>query len=381
MLRVDVRPEMLRWARERADASLADLRSRFPKLEAWERGESRPTLKQLESFAKVTFTPFGFFFFPTPPDEPIPIPDLRTMRNARVTRPSVNLLDTIYQCRQRQDWYREYATSAGDDPLAFVGSATLNRAAASVAEDMRRVLRFGVDQRRTSRDWSEALRLFIEHADAAGVLVMCSGTVQNNTHRKLDPQEFRGLALSDPLAPLVFINGADSKSAQMFTLAHELAHVWLGETALSDSSAERNPTDEIERWCNAVAAEVLVPLPLLEAELRASSSLEVEVPRLVRHFKVSSLVILRRLYDVGHIPADAYESVYESELQRILALPKGSGGNFHLTQTARVSRRFARALIESTLEGNTLYRDAFRLLGIRKSETFLSYGRSLGYAI
>lgn len=380
-MRVDVRPELLRWARERADTSVAELKARFPKLEAWERGESKPTLKQLEAYAKATFTPFGFFFFPAPPDEPLPIPDLRTMRNAGVTRPSVNLLDTIYQCQQRQDWYREYATSVGDDPLPFVGSATLDRAASLVAEDMRRVLRFDVELRRTSRDWAEALRLFIEHADAAGVLVMCSGTVQNNTHRKLDPKEFRGLALSDPLAPLVFINGADSKSAQMFTLAHELAHVWLGETALSNASAESAPSGKIERWCNEVAAELLVPLKLLAAELRASNTLDVEVPRLVRQFKVSSLVILRRLHDLGHIPTEQYWSMYAKELQRILALPKGSGGNFHLTQTARVSRRFARALIESTLEGNTLYRDAFRMLGIRKADTFAAYGRSLGYAV
>jgi Zn-dependent peptidase ImmA (M78 family) len=177
----------------------------------------------------------------------------------------------------------------------------------------------------------------------------------------------------------VFINGADSKSAQMFTLAHELAHLWLGRTALSDAGAGRLPDHEVERWCNRVAAEFLVPLEVLRAEFRGGDSLADEMQRLARVFKVSTLVVLLRLLDAEFLERAAFDAAYEAELLRLRNLPSGSGGNFYLTQSARLSRRFARALVASTLEGRTLYRDAMSLVGVSKVETFHQLGRSLGF--
>jgi hypothetical protein len=103
MNRVEVKPEMLRWARDRAGLSSAALAARFPRLEAWERREQLPTLKQLEGFARATFTPAGFLFLQEPPVERVPIPDSCTVAGARSNRPTPDLLDTIYLCQQRQD--------------------------------------------------------------------------------------------------------------------------------------------------------------------------------------------------------------------------------------------------------------------------------------
>jgi Zn-dependent peptidase ImmA (M78 family) len=228
--------------------------------------------------------------------------------------------------------------------------------------------------------WTEALRRFIEQADAIGVLVMVNGVVSNNNYRKLDPDEFRGFALSDPLAPLVFINGADTKAAQMFTLAHEIAHIWLGQSALSDIAPISTPTHDVERWCNEVAAELLVPLAVLRSELRRNEELRDALDRLARRFKVSTLVILRRIHDAGVLKKEQFWRAYQQELDRLSAIAKSSGGDFYLTQGARVGKRFARALITSTLEGQTLHRDAFRLLGFSKLATFRELGHSLGLA-
>lgn len=210
---------------------------------------------------------------------------------------------------------------------------------------------------------------------------MASGVVGSNNRRGLDPQEFRGFALADELAPLVFINGADTKAAQMFTLAHELAHVWLGQSAVSDAEARALPDHEIERWCNAVAAELLIPLEAVRETYDGRAELQGEVGRLARRFKVSTLVVLRRIRDAGGIGHDHYWRAYEEELARLRALPRGSGGDFYLTLGARVSRRFARALVVSTLEGQTLYRDAFRMLGIKRDATFRELGAQLGYPV
>lgn len=145
----------------------------------------------------------------------------RTMGGGRIDQPSPDLLDTLYLCQQRQEWYRDYARMTGEGALDFVGSVSTASDAETAAADLRRALSFDLDGRRRASRRTDAMRAFIEQADSLGVLVMISGIVGNNTHRRLDPEEFRGFALSDDLAPLVFINGADTKAAQMLTLAHE----------------------------------------------------------------------------------------------------------------------------------------------------------------
>ncbi|MGH7470345.1 MAG: ImmA/IrrE family metallo-endopeptidase [Longimicrobiales bacterium] len=375
-VRPDVNPSMLRWARERAGASIADLTGRFPKIEAWEDGDASPTLKQLEAFARAVSVPVGYLFLPRPPDEQVPIPDFRSGRSKR-SRPSPNLLDTVYLCQARQSWYQEYARSAGEPRKSFVGSATTATPHEDAAADIGATLGFDVDSRRKLGSWTEALRQFIARAENAGVMVMCSGVVFNNNHRPLDPDEFRGFAIVDPLAPLVFINGADSKAAQMFTLAHELAHVWLGQSAVSDADLQDLSDGDVETWCNEVAAELLVPMDTLVQELRPEESIDVALSRLAREFKVSGLVILRRLFDAGAISRSRFQQEYAAALASMPARAIAGGGDFYLTQAVRVSRRFAAALVESTLEGRTLYRDAFRMLGISKLETFRELGRTL----
>lgn len=369
MTRVQVRPELLRWARERSERGDHTVAARFPRLAAWEAGESRPTLKQLEAFARATYVPIGFLFLAEPPQEAVPIPDLRTIASEPLGRPSPDLLDTIYLCQRRQSWYRDWARSVSEDPRRFVGSASIDSPPAKVAAEMREALGFDLERRRTCPTWTEALRQFAARADDLGVLVMVSGVVGSNNHRKLDPGEFRGFALADELAPLIFVNGSDTKAAQMFTIAHELAHLWLGKSALSDAGPASTPSDRVESWCNRVAAELLVPIDVLRREVEERMP-ALDAQDLARRFKVSTLVILRRLLDLGRLTRPEFEIAYETELERLRSMPRTSGGDFYLTQPVRLSRRFARALVVSTLEGQTLYRDAFRMLGISKPETF-----------
>jgi Zn-dependent peptidase ImmA (M78 family)/transcriptional regulator with XRE-family HTH domain len=266
-VRVEVKPALLRWARDRAGMQLDDLARRFPRLARWESGEARPTRKQLERFAKATHATVDHLLLAKPPVERVPIPDFRAAGNGRIGRPSPNLLDTLSLCGQRRAWYRDFARVQGDKPLAFVGSARLKSDIAATATAMRSALGLDLEERQKISAWDKTLRRLIDHADALGILVMVNGVVGNNSYRRLDPQEFRGFALADARAPLVFINGADAKAAQMFTLAHALAHIWLGQSALSDVTPIAAPEHEVERWCIAVAGEVLVPLGALRAEL------------------------------------------------------------------------------------------------------------------
>jgi Zn-dependent peptidase ImmA (M78 family)/transcriptional regulator with XRE-family HTH domain len=382
-VRVPVRAALLAWARKRSRIAPDELASRFPDLYAWEHGEKQPTLKQLEKFANATHTPIGYLFLPEPPQERLPVPDFRTMGDVEVGEASPDLLDTVYQCQQRQDWYRDYARLRREVPAPFVGALTADMDVVEAARAMHDVLAYEPGDRGSS--WAAALRNLIEASDRQGILVMVSGIVGSNTHRKLDPEEFRGFALVDELAPLVFVNGADTKAAQIFTLAHELAHIWLGQSAVSDADVGASPPNDVERWCNQVAAEFLVPLNALGDVDVEASDLTGELERVARIFKVSTLVVLRRIFDAGMLTEGRYRSAYARERDRVLALidqgpTVSGGGDFYNTQPVRVSKRFARAIIESTREGQTLYSDAYQMLGFRKHATFEELATRLGVA-
>lgn len=377
-VRVRVNRDLFEWAIQRCGQDRAELDHRFPQLSEWLSGARQPTHRQLEAFATATHSPLGYFFLPEPPVEKLPIPDYRTMVNAGVGVPSADLLDTIYQCQDRQSWYREYALASGERPVNFIGTLTTESPVHHGADEMRQLLGFNLDERGST--FTEAIGVLSARAEDLGVLVMVNGVVGSNTHRKLNPEEFRGFALVDDLAPLIFVNGADTKAAQIFTLAHELAHLWIGQSALSDVSVSSEPSDDAEQWCNQVAAEFLLPLDLVRSTYDRSSDLTSELDRLAKAFKVSTLVVLRRLRDAGFVGGSEYWGAYSAELERVLALvgAGGAGGNFYNTQPVRMSKRFTRALITSTLEGRTPETEAFRMLGFKKAETFAGLAASMG---
>lgn len=380
MTTIPLTPGLLAWARERAGLGVAALAAKFPKYPLWEDGLAHPTLRQLEAFAKYVHVPIGYLFLLTPPVEPLPIPDYRTVGDRTPARPSPNLLDTLYLCQQRQDWYREHARMQGFPALRFVGTLNTRIAPAVAAQTIREQLGLSTSERSRLATWTDALRQLIAKAEDAGMLVMASSIVGSNAHRKLNVEEFRGFVLADPYAPVVFLNAADSKAAQMFTLAHEIAHLWIGESGLVNPEAGTVPRQETERWCNAVAAELLMPLEELRQVYRNDIPAPEALSQLARRFKVSTLVALRRLHDAGYIDRETLWRLYNEERERVLSLERSAapGGDFYRTLGARTGKRFARAVLASTLEGQTLFQEAFRMLGVRKTATFYEAAHELG---
>jgi Zn-dependent peptidase ImmA (M78 family) len=377
MARVDVRPELLRWACERSRLPPEVLLKRFPRLAEWEGGAAKPTLRQLEEFANATTTPLGYLFLPEPPEEVLPIPDFRTLGDKPVSRPSPNLLDTVFDMQRRQAWLHDERIEEGLAPLPFVGSATPDAEPEKVAVTMRRTLGLSAEWADLHSTWSKASRALRDRIEAVGVIVVANGVVGNNNYRNLDPEEFRGFVLTDDYAPLIFVNGADGKAAQMFTLVHELAHIWIGQAAVFDLHDMQPAPDPTERFCNAAAAEFLIP----EAELRKAWPEAESRPErfqfLARRFKVSELVVARRALDLRLITRELFFSFYNeySEHER-RRLAVQSGGNFYATQNSRIGRSFAEAVARAVREGRLLYRDAFDLTGLRGA-TFDRYIASL----
>ena len=301
---------------------------------------------------------------------------------------SQDLLDVLAQCKERQAWYRDQARAAGggEGAVGIVGSLDRTTDAVTASAAMREALDFEVAHRRGS--WSDASRRLAANAEELGVLVMVSGVVGTSSRRKLDPDEFSGFALVDELAPVVFVNGAAPRALHLFAMAHALAHVWLGETAVSRADPRQDArSNDVERWCDGVAAELVVPTDALEERFTPGEPLADALVRLVRAFKVSPPVLLRRLHDAGLLEAlsdvdDEYEALYDASLERLIAeaaAKKGSGGgNFYNTQPVRVSKRFARTLIASTMQGRTSDAAAQQLLGVKSSATMKEMGRRLG---
>ncbi len=376
MTRVAVSNAVLSWAVERSE-SPETVKLRFPKLSEWLLGKSQPTLRQLEKFAKATSTPLGYLFLSEPPEERLTIPHFRTLRHEPTRRPSPDLIDTVQTMEQRQAWMREYLIEIGQEPLEFVRSARLGDDPKKVAEHIRHELRVTNSWAAEHRSWTDALKKLLIKADEAGILVTVNSIVGNNTHRKLDPAEFRGFVLVDEFAPLIFINGADGKAAQMFTLAHELAHVWLGSSAIFDLRETLPADDRTEQACNLIAAEFLVPK---EGFLEFWPRVQREPDRfqmIARNFKVSEVVAARRALDLNCITHEEFSRFYLDYMKREFHTASQQGGDFYANQMFRVGRRFGETVVRAAREGNLLYRDAYRLTGLY-GKTFEQFVNSLG---
>ena len=376
-----LQPKVLQWARNRGGfedtTALAGKIKISPQaVAAWET-TGRLTLGQMQKLANATSTPQGLLFLTEPPQEKLPIPDFRTVGGSQMKNFSTELLDTLHDAQLKQAWYREYTVSMGAEALSFVGSITTKDPIVEAATKIRQAMSLGTDLYAEAANADEALRLQVERIESKGILVLRNGIVGSNTRRKLRVEEFRGFALADPYAPLIFLNNGDSHAAQMFTLAHELIHIWLGKSGISNTEQTYADHSETEKFCNQTAAELLVPASELTVAYQALAHKANPIPSLIKRFKVSSLVILRRLRDIGALDPQTFQRLYQQAEAGFQIKGDSSGGDFYRTELVRVGHRFAVALLESTLEGRTPYREACEMLGINSPATVQNFAKRL----
>ena len=355
-------------------------------IRAWESGESHPTENQAELLAHKLQIPYLVLFLSDPPPpEKVPIPDLRTRSGKSLAKPSREFIAVINDALLRQDWYREHAQQSGRQRLSLVGRFKRTDPVVDVAANMRSVLKINQEFRQQSHNWEQFLRRLITRVESVGILVMRSGVIGHSTRQKLDADEFQGFALSDPNAPVVFINDMDFRAAQIFTLAHELAHIWIGETGISDANLVGKTLTElnqVERFCNQVAAEFLVPEKSFNVSWQKSRTINENLQRVSKHFWVSSLVALRRSYDLQRIDYEHFKLAADEEYSRYRAneakrkkeeQKKKRRGDFWSTFRLRNSVLFSDSVAASVRSAKTTYSEASNLLGVSISavERFL----------
>ncbi|WP_277187747.1 XRE family transcriptional regulator [Caballeronia sp. BR00000012568055] len=368
-----INPSILVWARQRSGIDVPALAKKIGTdaihVASWEIGESRPTFRQARRFAELTHIPFGYLYLAEPPEESLPIADFRTVGDAPLVPLGADFRELLNDVLRKQNWYREYRIQHGENELPFAGSANVGDSVQGIAADIQQALRITSQDRIACKGWEDYLRLLIARIEDVGILVMRSGIVGGNTHRALSVDEFRGFVLADRYVPVIFLNSKDAKPAQIFTLMHELAHVWLGASGVSNEAVGvvRERLSSVERWCNAVAAQFLIP----EDEMRRDWSLQAvfvtQVSDFARRFKVSRIVAGRRAFELGLVAWVEFNRFYQAEREQwaAAAMRRNGGGNPYQNSATRNSRRLTKAVLETTFEGRMLLRDAGNLLGVK----------------
>jgi len=238
--------------------------------------------------------------------------------------------------------------------------------------DITSTLNIQPDRRNEARNWEEFLLLLMKRLEDLGVMVIRTGIVGSNTHRVLQVEEFRGFAIQDDFAPVIFINGTDSKAAQIFTLIHEAVHLWLGYSGVSEvdlTSEDLMREQKIEALCNNVAAEVLVPESDILHLWKENISVKENTQTLSKKFKVSQVVIGRRAFDLKLIDRSEFFSFYQHQKEHWIQIQKnrGKGGSYYRTISVANGRNFTEAVLHSVESQTTLAREGAQLLGIKTS--------------
>jgi Zn-dependent peptidase ImmA (M78 family)/DNA-binding XRE family transcriptional regulator len=382
-----ITPDVLSWARQRAHISIDILAHKLHKkvedLEAWERGESRPTFKQAQTLAQKLHIPFGYLFLSEPPVEKLPIPDLRTIGDTGIDEVSPAFKDLLSDIKRKQSWYRDYAIESGEDKFAYLGKFSIDNGVKTVANSIRDILSYSPEERQKCYGSNDYFKLLTNKIEAIGVLIMRNSVLGSNTSRSLNVNEFRGFAIADEYAPLIFINSSDANSAKVFTLIHELAHLWIDESGISSVDLSQEDENKIEKFCNAVSAEVLVP----ESEFKNKWNNTEEVTKnaidTASYFKVSTFVTAWRAEELKLINAATFFEFYRQaseefeKLNRKNKEEKGSGGNPFANTWSRNGKRFSRAVAESALNQNVLLKDAGKLLNMNPNNV-VAFAKELG---
>lgn len=371
---IQIKTSIIRLACNRIGSLYSELSASkdFKRLSNEKGGAVSLTLKQAEKLAKVLRYPFVFLLLDSPVTDidKLPIADFRSIEGKEI-KPNINLKEQIEYCQNQQDWFSDYVNTCDLDVFKYNGKFSLHDDPQEVGLKLKEFLKITYKLSKNANDYLKRLKVILENN---GILVS-SSKVLKNTQNRLSLSDFRGFALYDDNAPLIFINGNDSTSAQIFTLCHELGHIVLGQSGVSD--VVKNNSKKIEKWCNEFAANILMPkndvIDTFDQYINISQFLQ-DATKL---FHVSTNALLLKIYNLNLIDKDTFDkewakakALYKDCLKSLQESNGKSSGNYYKTVNSRLSHRLLQSLISSTSVGKTTFRDAAYLLGMKSVSTF-----------
>lgn len=365
MVRVSIGKNVLEWAIERTTIPIDHLKEiqEFRFIEEWLKGEKQPTFKQAEALAKRAKIPFGYLLLDEPLITKPTLKDFRTFNSRKVEEYSIELEEQIYICEMRLTNYKEIAALVGESAPAISHSFHIRYNPKKAAQEVMKKLAWAPGTQIKSRS---RVSLLTSALEAAGVLVMKSGIVGNDSHSSLSLDEFRGFTLMDDRYALVFVNGNDANAGQLFSLAHELGHVLLGAPGISGEPCNYKA---IEKWCNQFAAEFLAPVSELCKLWVDSNDLDLYVSRANEAFGISSAVALWSLADANLIERSTVKVFLEKNEAVVRESASKGGGNFFNNLKVRYGERYIDTVTAALVDRAISSQDASRMLAVSKTET------------
>jgi len=371
-----VTPSVLEWARKKAGYDIPGAAKKIGRSEEeisqWESGDLLPTLAQAKKAAEVYRRSLAVFFLPEPPKEFQTLRDFRHLPGNRSHDFSPQLSRIIQEIEYRQSWLRDWLIEEKEAPLEFIGSVSTSARAPDIAEMIRSHLGITTDDQLSCSTRDDALNLWIDRAEKIGINICREGGI------KVD--EARGLVLTDEYAPFIMLNNEDSKAGRLFTLAHELAHLWINAPGISNMSGLGkegvSEEDRIEVYCNRVASFSLLDsaaFARLWAEQASEDPVEEKIRIISNLAKVSEEVIARRLLDSDQISVSDYhefrkkfflrwKEFKDKEKAKNRSKDKPGGPSPHLLRVQRNGKSFTQTVLSAYFNGMISGADASQLL-------------------
>lgn len=360
--RMKISPETLLFHLKTSDIPIEVIEKKEKNIHLFLNGEKSPTFNQLVSISKILNIPTGLLLLNDKLENKFEKVDFRTIDSTSLENYSSELRDTIKEMQVKQEFLSEQI----DNKLSYIGKYNIENNYIDLVSEVRGILDLPFDfyKNRKQNDF-EYLRNKLNNA---GVFVFLNGKVKDNTHRRLNLEEFRGFVLADDKAPIIFINQIDSKNGQKFTLVHEFVHLLLGIDGIFNVIDARDYSyDPVEYFVNKITAEILVPQEEI-LKLSGEYTDHIDISGLSKIFKVSEFVIVRRLYDLNILTKDRYDEIIKELVEELKNFrsntKKTDGGNYSNNLNFRMDKPFVK-YVENAIKTNKIsYTEAFSILGV-----------------
>lgn len=379
--KMDLNLKALKWARQNINLKPEELPSKLfrEQIKEIESGKKKLTLIQANKLAKC-YGVSVYFFYQAPKHEKFitEIPDFRSASHQKNYSSSLRML--IQKMKQRQDWLREYLQTEKAKPLSFVGSYNVKAKSQKLADDIIKTFfnsRDEFNKFKKGKDKKDFLNEFIKKLSMHNIIVLkCASFNNNSIHQK----EAQGFLLVDKYAPFIFINSKDHPTAQIFTLMHELAHLFIGEEGVSGGLLKKNHSSKIETFCNEVASKTLLSDKELEKNLKPVADQAIrDVSK--KHF-ISSLSILLRLKSSKKITTNQFNKMWEDSKKEIQDYfekqnHKSGGGHYYNTHLSRTNKKFIQIVYNAYRSESISGATASFLLNIKYNKLKPLYNKAI----